>query len=171
MATRRSLSSLAPAIVRGDGMRRLELILVHSASAAGYNVRRLFEAKPSKTERSQSRPRNEDAARRYRSAIPRFCVLRLLRAKFHAKASACSTSCSNPGGGPDSCPRCDLGGLLAETPETCLEILSDELGLSARPARNLVINSVSSAHACVQAINRRATMIAEYETRVKCTAR
>jgi hypothetical protein len=46
-------------------------------------------------------------------------------------------------------------------------ILHEELGLSARQARELTVNSVSPAHACAQAINRRAQTIAEYETRVK----
>jgi hypothetical protein len=35
---------LAPAIDRGDGMPRLELILLPSASAGGYNAQRLLSA-------------------------------------------------------------------------------------------------------------------------------
>jgi hypothetical protein len=64
---------------------------------------------------------------------------------------------------------------LAATPEagwprhlkSACKILHEELGLSARHARELTINTVSPAHACVQAINQRAKTIAEHETRIK----
>jgi hypothetical protein len=46
-------------------------------------------------------------------------------------------------------------------------ILHEELGLSARQARELTVNSVSPAHTCAQAITRRAQTIAKYETRIK----
>jgi hypothetical protein len=47
------------------------------------------------------------------------------------------------------------------------KILHDELGLPAQQARKITINSVSPAHACAQAIDRRANSIAEYDTRIK----
>jgi hypothetical protein len=47
------------------------------------------------------------------------------------------------------------------------KIAHEEIGLSARQARDLIFDSVSSAHACAQAIDRRAKTIAELETRIK----
>jgi hypothetical protein len=46
-------------------------------------------------------------------------------------------------------------------------ILRDELGLHNQQARELTFNSVSPAHACAQAIDRRANSIGEYDTRIK----
>jgi hypothetical protein len=47
------------------------------------------------------------------------------------------------------------------------EILQNELKVAAPTARRLVIDSVSQAHACAQAVDRRARMTNEYKVRIK----